>query len=295
MDEFTPFERSAFAGGLEFRWLTANTYEIRLPNGKTILIDPFLVPESETEELYRKYICGYTAGSLERVDYVLITHPHFDHIYSVAEVFEKFNPWILCHSSYAIRMTKDLMIPQQFIVPFEHGQTIEFDDFTLETLTSRHLYGHLLDKEGHAARFPGELPCPCRGSVLEPLDDYGGMFNTDFIITTKNNLRIGTAGGPFADYVSNKYRRAGLNVLMRQCGYEMRIGDVKTVAQDLTDTGAELLLPMHHERVYGAMDTVAFSGEVNRELATRGYAGRMFVPERGRWYKLGVSVCANGE
>ena len=54
------------------RWFNDACYEIRPPNGKVILVDPYI----DSSPLKR-----LGSDALSRVDYVLISHTHFDHHY----------------------------------------------------------------------------------------------------------------------------------------------------------------------------------------------------------------------
>lgn len=64
-------------------WLGHSTVEIKLSSGQVILIDPWLENP--------KFPKGH---ELERVDVVLLTHGHFDHIAQAAEIAKKHQPQI---------------------------------------------------------------------------------------------------------------------------------------------------------------------------------------------------------
>lgn len=64
-------------------WLGHSTVEIKLSGGPVILIDPWL----ENPKFPEDY-------EFERVDVVLLTHGHFDHIGQVSELAKKFSPEI---------------------------------------------------------------------------------------------------------------------------------------------------------------------------------------------------------
>ncbi len=69
---------------LKITWLGHSTFEVRLEAGEVILIDPWL--ESPT------YPAGY---ELDRVDLLLITHGHFDHIAQAVDVAKRFQPQVV--------------------------------------------------------------------------------------------------------------------------------------------------------------------------------------------------------
>ena len=71
---------------LEITWLGHGTFALRLESGEVYVIDPWL-------EGNPKFPTGY---QFDRVDGILITHGHFDHIGGVAELAKKFSPSIVC-------------------------------------------------------------------------------------------------------------------------------------------------------------------------------------------------------
>ena len=70
---------------LEITWLGHGTYALKLETGEVLLVDPWL-------EGNPSYPPNY---SMDRVDVILVTHGHFDHIHSVLPLAEKFSPQIV--------------------------------------------------------------------------------------------------------------------------------------------------------------------------------------------------------
>jgi L-ascorbate metabolism protein UlaG (beta-lactamase superfamily) len=68
----------------QITWLGHSTFEIRLDSGAVILIDPWLTNP--------KFPAGY---ELERVDLLLITHGHSDHIADAVSTAAKFEPTVI--------------------------------------------------------------------------------------------------------------------------------------------------------------------------------------------------------
>jgi L-ascorbate metabolism protein UlaG (beta-lactamase superfamily) len=70
---------------IDITWLGHGTYTLRLPTGEVILIDPWIEGNP-----------AYPAGhKLDRVDVILVSHGHFDHIHGVLPLAKEFGPQIV--------------------------------------------------------------------------------------------------------------------------------------------------------------------------------------------------------
>jgi len=70
---------------IDITWLGHGTYTMRLATGEVILVDPWIEGNPAFPKDY----------SLERVDTILISHGHFDHIHGVLPLAKKFSPQIV--------------------------------------------------------------------------------------------------------------------------------------------------------------------------------------------------------
>jgi L-ascorbate metabolism protein UlaG (beta-lactamase superfamily) len=71
----------------EITWLGHGTFQLRFPGGQVALIDPWL----DGNPSYPK------DHQLDRLDLILITHGHFDHIGSVLELARRFRPQVIAN------------------------------------------------------------------------------------------------------------------------------------------------------------------------------------------------------
>jgi L-ascorbate metabolism protein UlaG (beta-lactamase superfamily) len=67
-------------------WLGHSTFKIATPSGKVILVDPWISGNPSCPEAHKK---------LDRVDTMLITHGHFDHIADAVDLAKQFKPHVV--------------------------------------------------------------------------------------------------------------------------------------------------------------------------------------------------------
>lgn len=70
---------------VEITWLGHGTYQFRLATGEVILVDPWI----EGNPAYP------SSFVMDRVDVMLISHGHFDHIHDALPLAQKFSPQIV--------------------------------------------------------------------------------------------------------------------------------------------------------------------------------------------------------
>jgi L-ascorbate metabolism protein UlaG (beta-lactamase superfamily) len=70
---------------LEITWLGHGTYQMRLTTGEVILVDPWI----DGNPAYPKN------HVIDRLDVILVTHGHFDHIHDALPLARRFSPHIV--------------------------------------------------------------------------------------------------------------------------------------------------------------------------------------------------------
>lgn len=71
---------------IEITWLGHGTFQLKLESGETIVLDPWTNGNP-----------AYPSGhSFERVDAILISHGHYDHIHDAAPLAKRFQSKVVC-------------------------------------------------------------------------------------------------------------------------------------------------------------------------------------------------------
>lgn len=73
-------------GGIRVTWLGHSTFRFESPSGKTILIDPWVMGNP---------MCPDSEKTFSKVDVMLCTHGHFDHIGDAVEIARKYDPVVV--------------------------------------------------------------------------------------------------------------------------------------------------------------------------------------------------------
>ncbi len=134
--------------GIKLTWLGHATFKIGTPAGKTLLIDPWVMGNPK---------CPDTEKDLKKVDVMLCTHGHGDHIGDAVEIAKKYNPQIVGMPEL-LTWLKSKGAKQ--ILPMNKGGTQTVGDVEITMLDARHSSGI---QDGNDMVYGGE---PC-GYVIE--------------------------------------------------------------------------------------------------------------------------------
>lgn len=137
-------------------WLGHSAFKLITPNGKTILVDPFLKGNPSTPEDLKEP---------DEVDYILLTHGHEDHVGDTVEIASRTGCKVLANIELISLLTnKPLSLDpgleaDQTFDP-NKGGTVQFDEFSV-TLVSAN----------HSSTYQGEYAGEPAGLIIDFKDD----------------------------------------------------------------------------------------------------------------------------
>ncbi len=236
--------------GLEITWLGHAAAHIKTPKGTEILIDPFL----EQNPTFPK---GYKLP--EKLDLLLLTHGHSDHIADAVSVAKKHRPQVVAIFELATWIGSKGV---DETVGMNLGGSYRYKDVTITMVEARHSSGIQDGKE-----------------IL-----YGGV-PTGFVISAENAPVLYHAGDTsfFSDMRLIKELYSP-ELAMLPIGDHFTMGP-KAAALAATYLGVKTVIPIH----YGTFPQL--TGNARRiGAAPKGHGHFGYDPEAGRNTSLSYSV-----
>ena len=213
---------------IQFRWFGAAGFELRAGDS-SLLIDPFF-----TRPPLRYLFAGQprsdpalVAAHVDRADFILITHAHWDHLMDAPEVARQTGARIF-GSFNTGRLLRASGVPDEKVIEIRAGDRRELGEFQLEVFAAQHI------------PLPGFTPGPLPGRLQAPfrLRDYRMDACFSFLLSA-DGLRIldwageSPAGAPRADVLL-----AGAYL------------DPRAVADLLRRVQPKMVIPLHWDNIF---------------------------------------------
>lgn len=264
---------------VSLRWLHCAGYEIKLPNGKTIVVDPFVTMNDFGD---------FTWESIEGADYILLTHTHGDHTSDVGNLVNKFGSKVFVGQMSCNSLVEYFDLNYSYIWPVIPGEIYDLEDFTLGVYRGKHTSQFRDDyrpsQAYHIPAIGGE-----EGSYRDG-NHFGGMEMINYLITTKEGLRILVSGGD--DQYRDIYRVAGEvrpNLVIRQANSRL---SPEEYGRMVLPYQAQYVFPHHHEKIpqKKGISMDAYCERANQELEKLGSRTRVVDPVKFHWLDVEISV-----
>jgi L-ascorbate metabolism protein UlaG (beta-lactamase superfamily) len=139
--------------GNKITWLGHSTFAITLPSGKVLLLDPWLTGNPA---------CPEAQKTPERVDAMLISHGHGDHLGDAVALGKKFKPQIACNYEIYLWLASKGV---ENISPMNKGGTQRLGEIEVTMVDAKHSSGieddgrvvYAGEPAGFVVRLPGGL------------------------------------------------------------------------------------------------------------------------------------------
>lgn|GEM_PF-840357 len=275
-------------------------HEIKMPNGKTLLIDPFwgFGKDPEGKGYFDDGLWGHNPDEITGADYIILTHTHLDHDKEVAYYTEKYDSLVICPAMSAqaqLRYQKICCDNIFFAFPYEE---LSFKDLTVKVLPTKHCnLGMRYDPNKDIAErhgMKGHKDC----------DDWGSIESNDYLITLKDGFQILLANG--RDLYTSTYlesQKVCPDILIRQAEVKYEDGEnkgkmysPKDYAELCSRFRATLAMPTHYDSVckkYGGIEWLRnYYAEVAEEYEKLCPGSKFIFPEVWTWYSIGLDISA---
>ena len=273
--------KAAKVGMVGIRWFIENCMEIKLSNGKTIIVDPMVIksPEDTDNQIAKEYATGYDVNDLEGCDYIMLTHIHGDHIGSLKALHERFKDApILVNGWCAYPLAEYLDLPLGAFIPMTDGEEYSFDGFKVKWLQGR-----------HTAKI-GEKSASETVIGTTDLEIYvnrlGTIYNSNFIIELDNSMKLAMDGGRYEPNLSR------LDIYKPNIVFIHSNRDPKTNGSIFVDaarrSGAQYIFALTAQ-ILGD-NTGVSEDTANAMLHEAGLPCNAIVPECGKWYDFSMGV-----
>ena len=119
--------------GIRLTWLGHATFQAITLSGRVVLIDPWIQENPSCPENHKTF---------EKIDIILITHGHFDHIADAVDLAKKHEPTVYCNYETGVWLESKGV---KNVVGMNKGGTIETDGIQVTMTGADHSCGILDD------------------------------------------------------------------------------------------------------------------------------------------------------
>ena len=276
--------------GVSLRWINNAGFEIILPGGAHLLVDPWLD---------RADIHPLPVEELERADYVRLTHIHFDHADSIGDIQRKFpNVRILVGDLSAEPLCRIANLNVEKLYRVRSGEVYEFADVKVEAIAGRHT-------ESKRGSFYMQGANRREDGQLDAAMWYGSLEMLNYRITAADGTRIAVWGGMTTDEQVNRmaaYRDNDIAVM-----HVSPKQDTALFTALVNAMNPKVVIPHHYDLwdvMFKAnpgmlkdsplpieqMNEKYILGMIRESIKEHCPNASFFIPEHQKWYRFGLGI-----
>lgn len=260
---------------MKIRWIDTSCFEIVTDQGIRIVTDPY-IDECPNHPI--------TADQVEKVDYILISHTHFDHITQVDRFYEQYRSKILASPVTTMKLLEEMDLSGQCMYPMDHGETLDFGDVAITRLSGHHTIPGRADRHLVRESVISESLHKAfdMNAAYERLMPSGYWDFSNFYIETADNTRILVWGGG-ADPVDIQRARAFRpDILLMQ----IPSNKPDAIARFVKAVGAPIVIPHHQDSYLATKDVAQMMRDYAATVEAENPATRFLPLEPARWYEF---------
>lgn len=264
---------------MRLRWIDTSCFEIETGQGKRIVSDPYI------DECPNHPISSDDVGSM---DYILISHTHFDHISQLDKYFELYRPKIMAGPIAGLHLLGGLDLSGQCVYGMDHGELLDFGDTRFLRLSGRHSVPgrasrHLVRESRIMDDFDSAFPLS--GAYVDLMKEGFYEFS-NFLIETADNSSLLLWGGGVTDDQIERVRGLHPDIVLMQ----VPSNPPSQIAKLVSVCGASYVIPHHHDTYFGKRDMDAMMKELESAIREQSPTVRFLDPVPGRWYTFSKTL-----
>jgi L-ascorbate metabolism protein UlaG (beta-lactamase superfamily) len=162
---FAFFAAVGAANAFEMKWFGQSAFKITTPGGKVIVIDPFITKNPKTPEADKDL------AKLGKVDLILVTHGHGDHVGDTAKLSEMTGAKVAMNADMGRTFATLGWVGYKKLIRFNKSGPIKpLEGITITMVRAEHSsLVSMKDKDGKETVHPGGEPC---GYIIELENGY---------------------------------------------------------------------------------------------------------------------------
>ncbi|MBR2739234.1 MAG: MBL fold metallo-hydrolase [Oscillospiraceae bacterium] len=260
---------------MKIRWIDTSCFEIETDQGKRIVTDPYI------DECSSSPVSSDDIGAM---DYILISHTHFDHISQLDKYFDLYRPKILTGPLNGISLLRNLDLSGQCLYGMENGETLDFGDTRFLRLSGKHSIPgrksrHLVRESDVIGEFKETFSLPDKYLSLM---SEGFYEFSNYLIETADNTRLLLWGGGVTHEQAEKARGLHPDIILMQ----IPSNPPSMIAEFVRTCGASYVIPHHHDTYYGSRDVAAMISGIAEEISSLSPWVKTIDPVPGHWYNF---------